>query len=242
MERMSRDDGLGRLRAHLEREAPEPGARLPTERALAAAIGCSRETPRAGLERLEAEGLVWRHVGQGTFAGPRPRGRPIRDTALLGASSAAERMEARLVIEPPVAGEAARRATPEDAAHLRARAEAGRAARDRPACEVADDAFHTAIAEVAGNRILIGVLRYLAGARRRAPWQREWERDLPPRRRGRVPGHARRAAHGRDRGRRGRRPGGGRARHARAPRGRPGGNHDPRPPAGGPPRNLAPPG
>ena len=68
------------------------------------------------------------------------------------------------------------RAGSEDVAYLRSRAEAGRRARDRPACEQADDAFHRAVAEVAGNLVLIAFLSFLSGARRRVAWQREWER------------------------------------------------------------------
>ena len=32
------------------------------------------------------------------------------------------------------------------------------------------------MAEVAGNPVLAALLRFLSEARRRAPWQREWER------------------------------------------------------------------
>ena len=176
MTRTTRAAALDRLRALLDGDAIASGARLPPERELAGSLGCSRQTLRAGLDALEAEGRLWRHVGQGTFAGPRPRGRPIRDTLLVEATSAAKLMEARLLIEPPIAGAAARRARPKDVAHLRGRAAAGRRARDRPECEQADDAFHRAVAEVAGNPVLGGFLGFLSGARRRAAWQREWER------------------------------------------------------------------
>ena len=108
--------------------------------------------------------------------GPRPRGRPIRDTLLVEATSAAQLMEARLLIEPPIAAAAARRAEARDVAYLRERVATGRRARDRPDCERADDAFHRAVAEVAGNPVLGGFLGFLSGARRRAAWQREWER------------------------------------------------------------------
>ncbi|MFJ1293055.1 GntR family transcriptional regulator [Paracoccus yeei] len=40
-------------------------------------MGCSRQTLRAGLARLQRQGLIWRHVGQGTFVGP-PSGRSGR--------------------------------------------------------------------------------------------------------------------------------------------------------------------
>jgi DNA-binding FadR family transcriptional regulator len=44
-----------------------PGARLPTERQLAADLGASRTSVRRALAVLEAEGRISREVGRGTF-------------------------------------------------------------------------------------------------------------------------------------------------------------------------------
>lgn len=44
-----------------------PGSRLPTERQLAADLGVSRSGVRQALAALEAEGLISREVGRGTF-------------------------------------------------------------------------------------------------------------------------------------------------------------------------------
>lgn len=174
MPRQSPQDVLTRLRACLAEGAP--GARLPAERVLAADLGCSRQTLRAALSVLEEEGEIWRHVGQGTFRGPRPPGHPVRDSVLLQAASARQLLQARLMIEPPVAAEAARAAQPRDIAHLRALVDRGRQARTRAEGEALDTAFHRGVAETARNPILLGLLDYLAGARRRAAWQREWDR------------------------------------------------------------------
>ena len=75
-----------------------------------------------------------------------------------------------------LAAEAARLADASDVALLREKVGAGRSARDRAACEQADDAFHRALAQISGNPILSGFLNYLSGVRRRVAWQREWER------------------------------------------------------------------
>ncbi|WP_038148355.1 FadR/GntR family transcriptional regulator [Thioclava atlantica] len=172
MSRKGRSEVLERLRALVG----EAEGRLPAERTLAAQIGCSRETLRAALAVLEQEGAIWRHVGQGTFAGPPPRGHLVREQILIEATSPAQLMQARLMIEPPVAAHAARAASSADLGYLRNLVEEGRCAGDRRTCEEADARFHRGIAEVAGNPVLLGVLDYLAGARRRAAWQREWER------------------------------------------------------------------
>lgn len=164
------------LVAALDDLAPELGDRLPPERVLARRLACSRETLRKALARLERAGEVWRHVGQGTFRGTRPRALPLRDTLLIEGATPEDLLEARKVLEPEIAAAAARSADAADVARLRDAVAEGRRAVDRAACEIADDAFHRALAQVSGNAVLIGVLRFLSGARRRAPWQRDWDR------------------------------------------------------------------
>lgn len=175
MTRGSKGNALVRLRAWILTEGLSAGDRLPAERALASQFGCSRETLRAALDRLEAEGEIWRHVGQGTFLGCRPPGRPVRDRLLIEATSPRDLMDARLLLEPQVAAAAARRAGAADIALLTRCVSAGRAARDSAGCERADSAFHGAVAGAARNPVLGALLSYLSDARRRAAWQREWD-------------------------------------------------------------------
>lgn len=174
--RTSKETALTRLRDFLETEPLARGDRLPTERRLAETLGCSRETPRSALDELAAEGKVWRHVGQGTFRGPAPVGMPIRNKILLEATSPDDLMDARRRLEPHIAATAAERYLNEDRALLRRNVAAGRTAKDRAACERADDAFHQSIAHVTRNPVLIGLLRHFSSTRCRAVWQREWER------------------------------------------------------------------
>jgi len=54
------------LAERIEAGALAPGARIPTERDLAAGLGVSRMTVRAALERLARRGLVVRRQGSGT--------------------------------------------------------------------------------------------------------------------------------------------------------------------------------
>jgi len=95
--RLSADDATRRLRAHLRQRAYGPQDQLEPERVLALRIGCSRETLRAALDVLEKEGLIWRHVGQGTFVGPRPAHEPIRPSILAEMASPADVLDARLL-------------------------------------------------------------------------------------------------------------------------------------------------
>jgi DNA-binding FadR family transcriptional regulator len=57
----------GLILAECERAGLGTGARLPTERQLAADLGVTRSGIRHALATLEAEGLISREVGRGTF-------------------------------------------------------------------------------------------------------------------------------------------------------------------------------
>ncbi len=171
--RLTTDEATRRLRAHLRQRAYGPQDKLEPERILAPKIGCSRETLRAGLDVLEKEGLIWRHVGQGTFVGPRPTHEPIRPSVLAEMASPADVLDARLLIEPPIAGEAALRATPDEIALLRGHALRSSEAPDWQSYEQADDAFHKGIARITGNPLLIAFLDVLSSVRGRARWQRQ---------------------------------------------------------------------
>jgi DNA-binding FadR family transcriptional regulator len=174
--RIGKTAALTSLRTLMDVEAPAPGDRLPTERRLADMIGCSRETLRTALATLESEGIIWRHVGQGTFRGRAPVGQPVRDTILLEATTPFDLMDARCLLEPQVAAAAASRREKEDIDHLRYHVLKGRGAKDRAACERADDAFHQSVAQVTRNPVLIALLRHFSNTRCRAVWQREWDR------------------------------------------------------------------
>jgi DNA-binding FadR family transcriptional regulator len=171
--RVTMDEATRRLRAHLRQRAYGPQDKLEPERDLAPKIGCSRETLRAALNVLEKEGLIWRHVGQGTFVGPRPVHEPIRPSILAEMASPADVLDARLLIEPPIAGEAALRVTPDEIALLRSHALRSSEAPDWQAYEQADDAFHKGIARITGNPLLITFLDVLSSVRGRARWQRQ---------------------------------------------------------------------
>lgn len=149
------------------------GARLPSERQLRQDLACSRETLRRALLELEKAGLVWRHVGQGTFVGPRPASEPVRPEILFAQSSPADLMAARLVIEPAIAAAAARLATAADVARLRELATATQNAGDWRAYETADEAFHRALATATNNRLLTAVLEMVSSVRGRSRWQRQ---------------------------------------------------------------------
>lgn len=157
-------------------DALSPGDRLPTERDLARRLNCSRQTVRAGLDVLQREGLIWRHVGQGTFVGQRPRHLPPRPIE-RGDVRPRDLLRARLLLEPVIAAEAARCADPADVDNLQQLIAGGRRATRLADCEQADCSFHQALGQITSNPALVAVMNGLSGVRRHRGWQRSWDRS-----------------------------------------------------------------
>src|SRR5688572_27744725 len=61
------DSACRRIERNIKLGMWKPGHRLPTERELQVELGVARNTLRKGLQRLEREGKIVRHVGRGTF-------------------------------------------------------------------------------------------------------------------------------------------------------------------------------
>lgn len=67
---------IDRLQEMIERQALRPGDRVSSEHELEQRYGVSRATVRQALAHLEAEGIVARHQGKGTFVATDPFGSP----------------------------------------------------------------------------------------------------------------------------------------------------------------------
>ncbi|MBM1175466.1 FadR/GntR family transcriptional regulator [Microvirga arabica] len=167
---------LGRLRALLEDGSLEPGARLPPERTLAAQIGISRQTLRRALEVLEAEGRIWRHQGKGTFLGPRPVHPQMGLEELSSRTNPLEVMNVRLEIEPILARLAALYSSNGDVERLFHLVQKTASSSDADAYELWDSALHRAIAEAAGNSLLLAIFDLVDRIRQDMNWQALRER------------------------------------------------------------------
>lgn len=135
--------------------------RLPPERELAGLLDISRSRLRAVLKRLEDEGRIWRNVGMGTFVGGRPRSVASSPEHLGSATTLAELLEARSLLEPVVARLAARRAEKEEIATIERYATTAARATTWTQWERWDDLLHRAIAEASGNGLLINMVDQL---------------------------------------------------------------------------------
>jgi GntR family transcriptional repressor for pyruvate dehydrogenase complex len=161
----------GRLMALVREGVSAPDGRLPTERALCETMGVSRRIVRRALESLEAEGLVWRKQGKGTFAGQPPQPGLVLAAGLIGETDFMEVMEARLCLEPGLAGMAARRALPADIERMRNLARRAVESIEPDHIELWDSALHRMIARTAGNAPLLAAFSMLDEIRSNASWR-----------------------------------------------------------------------
>jgi len=172
---------LVQLRAYLSQAGNVANTRLPSERELAGLVGTSRGELRKALAVLEAEGLIWRHVGKGTFIS---LGKPYESynlSEIAQQSNPREVMRARLTIEPAIAAEAAMNATPLNIKALRGCAADSRRAKSWREYEACDNRFHKLIADSTHNQITSTVFDILAGIRRAVVWGRlRQDRECPP--------------------------------------------------------------
>lgn len=166
-----------RLRAWLISSGLGIGGRLPPERDLCTMLGFSRAELRKGLLVLEAEGLLQRQVGRGTFLArlPGQRKAPAFSVSIANLAEQTgphEAMIARMALEPELARLAAMHATPQQIRGLRSLSASMRRATRWSNYEELDLEFHNNIAEAAGNSLLHEVHKIVNGVRLLVVWRR----------------------------------------------------------------------
>jgi GntR family transcriptional regulator, transcriptional repressor for pyruvate dehydrogenase complex len=145
IERITREISSGRL---------QPGARLPTEQELMAAMGVSRTVVREAVSALRADGLVTTRQGSGAYVASDVSRMPFRinPDGLSSIEDVLAVMELRLAIEIEAAALAAERITPRGLVPLARALRAIETAIGKDEGAVTEDfAFHLAIAEASGN-------------------------------------------------------------------------------------------
>jgi DNA-binding FadR family transcriptional regulator len=143
-------------------------------------LGLSRSALREALEVLEAQGRVWRHVGQGTFIGSRPAPKPAALSQIASRTSPTEVLETRLLLEPLLARMAALRATEAEIEQMERLLEKSEAARDAKTWELWDGRLHRAVAEAAHNGLLLSIFDAFNAMRRQAKWRALRQKALTP--------------------------------------------------------------
>jgi DNA-binding FadR family transcriptional regulator len=182
-------DPVTRLRGLIEDGDYAYGGKLPPERHLSDQLGVSRATLRKALDALERDGLIWRHVGKGTFVANGTPSRPVQagptssPLVELGRQLTPIRMmRARMAIEPAIAKEAAVNASGEALHRMRQAIDRSKDATTWKEYEVQDDLFHRSVAEASDNILLLTLFDQLNDVRRAVAWgsvTRETARPSP---------------------------------------------------------------
>jgi len=143
----------------------KPGDRLPPERDLASALGVSRTSVRDAIRSLQASGLLEPRQGDGTVIrelSAETLVGPIASALLARRDLLADLLYVRKMIEPAIAREAARRATPEEIRQLDAILARQAARLDTGGLAIEEDsAFHDMIARASRNQVVLKVIDVL---------------------------------------------------------------------------------
>ena len=146
----------------IHKGALKPGDQLPPERELAEQFGVSRTAVREAVKTLREKGLLEAYPGRGTFItdGSSNSIRQSLDRLMRsGNDGFALLAEAREILEPEIAALATERADAEDLAAMREQVAVMDAARRDPDAYIeADLDFHLALAEAAGNPIILSLI------------------------------------------------------------------------------------
>jgi DNA-binding FadR family transcriptional regulator len=171
------------LRTLMSQGEFNPGERLPAERDLAKQLGVSRPSVREALIALEVEGWVEVRTGAGVFVLQRtPSPTPKRRQVPADEWGPLELIRARRVIEGEIAAIAAAHAKHQDLQAIRDAIEMMQEDTERGIAPLhGDRAFHTAIAQAAGNAVLVDTVQTFWDARRGPLFERlgDWFETVP---------------------------------------------------------------
>jgi GntR family transcriptional regulator, transcriptional repressor for pyruvate dehydrogenase complex len=155
---------VARLTAEIDSGRLAPGARLPTEQELTAALGVSRTVVREAVAALRAEGLVETRQGVGAFVVRDIQRRPFRidPDGLRSIGEVLHVMELRTGVEVEAAGIAAERVNAASRSRIYTALKDIDAALARGNAAIDEDfAFHQAIAAATSNPHFTRFLEFL---------------------------------------------------------------------------------
>ncbi|MES2666189.1 MAG: FCD domain-containing protein [Pseudomonadota bacterium] len=174
-------DPVARLRSYISEGGFAQGVRLPPERHLTDQLGMTRAKLRKALDALERDGVIWRHVGKGTFVAD-GRAQPVTGAMVeLGRQLTPFRMmRARMAIEPAIAREAAVNASGDALMRMQRAIGRSKAAATWAEYEAQDDIFHRTVAEASDNLLLLALFDQLNEVRRAVAWGSVTRRSIRP--------------------------------------------------------------
>ena len=146
------------LRARIRKGEWPARFKIPPERELSTEFKVARNTVRRALDELEQEDLIRREVGRGTFVRSVLDRTPAMFQELVAGSKPFDVLEVRLALEPYATAIAADTSDEGRLADIRMAHAAFRDASNPTERAVKDVAFHQAIAQAAGNAMIVAVL------------------------------------------------------------------------------------
>ncbi len=151
----------------------QPGARLPSERALADRFEVSRTSVREAIIALEIQGAVEVRGGSGIYICASPPTSRIHPLLQIGGPGPFELLRARCLIESEVAAAAAESRKDADLDRIfSALADMRKHMDDKAANEAADRLFHLRIAESTGNSVLVQMVKAMWDQARSPVWEK----------------------------------------------------------------------
>ena len=166
-----------KIAALISRGELAAGDRVPSERELAERYRVSRTAIREAIIALEIRGIVEVRAASGIYV------RAITASSLMTKGSAGpfELLRSRLIIEPPICAAAAIAAKDSDLDSIYATIVAMKdTLNDKRANEVADKAFHVAIASATGNGMLTEIVGAMWDRRHGPMWEKTEEHFHTP--------------------------------------------------------------
>jgi DNA-binding FadR family transcriptional regulator len=142
------------------------GSRVPTERALATLLGCSRHDVRRQLDVLQRQGRLSREVGRGTFLTD-PAAVDLGTISAPTMLSPLDLIDARAAWEPNLMTLIAVAATADDFDEIRRCLDYGEAAASPEEFLMWDMAFHRALAMSAHNAVVAALHDMVESGRRK---------------------------------------------------------------------------
>ncbi|MCL2684570.1 MAG: FadR family transcriptional regulator [Synergistaceae bacterium] len=151
---------VGAIREAISNGKLAYGDALPPERSLIDQFGVSRSSLREAFSVLELLGLIESRPGHGRFVRSPQAFPKISGDVPLEGQAILELMEARRVLDPAIASEAARRAGPSDMTRLHRVLTSTRECLDDIGSRAKSDFdFHLAMAEATRNFIFVNIVR-----------------------------------------------------------------------------------
>lgn len=155
--------------------------RLPSERQLAQDLGVARNTVREALDQLEAQGMIRRRPGSGSFVTYDPDGESTVSSPVAAETGPLHLQVMRGILEPEMVRLAIVNMSPkqiEALAVVLSKMESVQA--DATAFVRLEEEFHRLIAEGTGNPLLIACYNLVLAARRQGFRAAMYRRHLTP--------------------------------------------------------------